>query len=307
MNGRKYLYSALILLLATETAIALKLRHEISALTASLLTTDEKLAYDDQLKGIARQEQIAKAELASITSARAHSYPGEALVKAAARVQPPSKFNLALQDPAFRKLLTEQQRALLDLKYASLAKSLGLSAEQLEKFKDLLVDKQISKADAVNAAISSAIAVPTYSDNYKQVVLDAQADANGQIQAVLGEAAFAQYQHFEETYSTRLAVQRLQQTLGYTATSMTTDQIEQLTDAWYGALPSALQGNTTGSGINFSGGNISADAIAPLPAEAATVAQSILTPDQLKVVESLQEVQQDESRLRELADAGRGK
>jgi RNA polymerase sigma factor (sigma-70 family) len=63
-------------------------------------------------------------------------------------------FTVAMNDPQFRRLLAVSEKARLNLFYAPLFTKLNLSVDQLDHFKDLLVDKQQAVGDANRAALS---------------------------------------------------------------------------------------------------------------------------------------------------------
>ena len=71
---------------------------------------------------------------------------------AAAEMGGPMAFGAFMDNPAVQKLLSMQQKAGLDSRYAALFKQLNLSPADLDKFKNLLVEKQATVRDAVTAA-----------------------------------------------------------------------------------------------------------------------------------------------------------
>src|SRR4051812_32869569 len=62
------------------------------------------------------------------------------------------RFGALLANPEMQKLMAVQQKGALDSRYSSLFKQLNLSPADLEKFKNLLVEKQSAAMDVMAAA-----------------------------------------------------------------------------------------------------------------------------------------------------------
>lgn len=90
-----------------------------------------------------------------------------------------------------------------------LFKALNLSLEQTDQFTNLLTRKQESAFAAANLALQQGADAATAS----QMVADAQAQVNAEIQAQFGDATYTQYQQYEQTFPQRNFVGDLQQIL----------------------------------------------------------------------------------------------
>jgi hypothetical protein len=128
--------------------------------------------------------------------------------------------------PEVQALLSVQQKAAIDARYASLFKSMNLSPEQTEKVKALLADRQTTMQDVMNAAREQGI--NPRDPAFQKLMADAQGDINTGLKAVLGDAGFNQLQTYEQTMPQRNLVTQLQQRLSYTDTPLTQAQADQL-------------------------------------------------------------------------------
>ncbi|HVU23613.1 MAG TPA: hypothetical protein VHE13_05760 [Opitutus sp.] len=149
------------------------------------------------------------------------------------------KFRELMERPEMQKLVAVEQKARLDSRYAGLFKSLGLTPEQLDKFKNLLVEKRTSMMDVMSAAREQGINPRSDPDAFHKLVSDAQAEIDNNIRSVLGDAGFSQYQNYEQTLPERGLVDQLQQRLSYSSTPLTDAQAEQMVQ---------ILAATTGSG-----------------------------------------------------------
>ena len=211
-----------------------------------------------------------------------------------------ARFMAMLDNPEIQKLMTIQQKAALDSRFASLFKSLNLSPADLEKFKSLLVEKQAAVIDARVAARGQGLTGPENRDALRQIIANAQAEVDNTIRSTLGEATFAQYQTYEQTQSERNLVNQLQQRLSYSASPLTDTQSNQVV-ALLAANNSANNQGTnsstpTGPRNNFSqfrnsGGNV------PITDAVIASSQSILTSTQLSALTQLQQEQQAQAQL----------
>jgi hypothetical protein len=136
----------------------------------------------------------------------------------------------ALMDtPEVQQLLFLQQKAGLDGRYAALFRQLRLSPADLEKFKNLLVEKQTAVMDVFAAARSQGLGGREGRDEIRQLMQGAQAEIDTQIKGLLGEPAYAQFQEYERTQPQRAVVGQLEQRLSYSEAPLSPAQSEQLT------------------------------------------------------------------------------
>lgn len=210
-----------------------------------------------------------------------------------------ARFMAMLDNPEIQKLMSIQQKAALDSRFASLFKSLNLSPADLEKFKNLLVEKQTAVMDARSAARAQGLTGPENRDALRQVITNAQSEVDNTIRSTLGEAAFAQYQTYEQTLPERNLVTQLQQRLSYSSSPLSdvqSNQVVALLAANSSAASPGANPSPTGMRNNFNqfrngGSNVTiTDAVI-------TGSQNILTSTQLSALTQLQQEQQAQAQL----------
>ncbi len=218
------------------------------------------------------------------------------------------RFAAVLNDPEVRRLMTVQLKATLDSRYAALFKSMHLGPQDLENFKNLLVEKQSAIADVISAARKEGLDPRTNRDAIRQLVQSTQAEVDVSIRSTLGEAAYAQYQQFETTQPQRITVTQLGQRLSYSTSPLSDTQTEQLVGILTstGTSGKTTGGNNTGGGKSTlrAGGFGSAGQAAKITDATVTQAQGVLTAPQLAALRSLQQEQLAAAQLaRQMSEA----
>jgi hypothetical protein len=216
-----------------------------------------------------------------------------------------------MENPEYNQLLTVQQKSMLDGRYAALFKNLKLSPAELEKFKDLLVERQNASRDVMSAARAEGLNGRESRDEIRKLVDQAQAEVDATIQATLGAERFAQYKQYEQTFPQRSLVTQLDQRLGYSGAALSPTQTEQLVQIL--ASSSAAAGNSANggrAGQNFALGGGMGGGFAPNNFGRTTItdatiaqAQSVLAPSQVAALKQLQAEQQAQRQLMEMMRA----
>jgi hypothetical protein len=210
-----------------------------------------------------------------------------------------ANFAALMANPEFAKAMSLQQRAGLDTRYAALFKQLNLQPAELEKFKNLLVERQNSRMDVMNAARESGLNPRENRDEINKLVSEAQAEVDANIKAALGDTRFTQYQSYDSTQSQRNLVSQLDQRLSYSSTQLNATQSQFLVTALASTnAPVADQG---GPGNWGGGGNRTT-----ITDEVIQQAQSVLSPDQVSALKQLQSEQQAQQKIRDMMRAGGG-
>lgn len=203
-----------------------------------------------------------------------------------------------LNDPKIMQLVSSHEKLMLDSRYASLFKSLlqggsgaNLSPEQLDNFKNLLVEKQNTERDVRMSAHAEGV---TDRSAISQLVKDAQSEVDAQIQSTLGPDGYAQYQQYEKTAPQRNLVNQVAQSLSYTNAPLTDSQNQKLVQI--------LASNTspdTNQRRGFGGttANITDTAIAQ--------ANGVLSPAQLQALVAIQTQQKAQETMRDAVIAAR--
>lgn len=209
----------------------------------------------------------------------------------------PGDFGGFLDSPEMQQLMNLRNRGALDNRYAALFKSLGLPREQLEKFQQLLIDKQSTMRDVVAAMRSQGLTPSRESaDQMRLLVQNANAEIDAQIQATLGTAAYNQYQNYEQTQPQRNTVERIQQRLSYTSQPLSDQQAGQLVGLLTPTSPTVANGAESGGNLRrFSSGG--STATVPITDDSLQQASTILSSAQLTALQELQLEQQAQAQL----------
>jgi hypothetical protein len=307
-------YLILLLLLTTAGGATLAWRQylELVQLRAANLKTDERADWQKRLWASEKRRRELEASLAAhkdrgstATDGAPEAFAGPDEPGPGGR-RGPNRGNLAnnfmamIDRPEIQKLMATQQRAALDSRYAALFRNLNLSPEQLEKFKNLLVEKQTAMTDALAAARAQGIDPRNDPQEFRKLVADAQAEVDASIQSTLGDPAYAQYQQYQQTLPQRTTVNQLQQSLSYTSTPLTGAQTEQMVSILAAnSPPSANSAGASGRaavasafGVGF-GGQLGS----PITNDAITQSQTVLSPAQVQALQQLQAAQQAQAQL----------
>ncbi len=233
--------------------------------------------------------------------------------------------------PEVQALINVQQKAAIEARYAALFKSLNLTADQADKVKTLLADRQTTAQDVMNAAREQGVRDPS---QIRSLMADAQGDLNTSLKSVLGDAGFGQLQTYEQTMPQRNVVTQLQSLLSTGDTPLTTAQADQLVQVLaQNPAPQTPRTNADGSpaqgrggaGGNFAfgiaggggpppdlGGMIGAfvggggpgggtgGPTATISTAAVSQAQSVLAAPQLTALQQLQQQQQAQQQLAQI-------
>lgn len=225
----------------------------------------------------------------------------------------PGRVMAFMDNPEMQKMMAITQRANLDGRFSALFKNLRLSPAELEKFKDLLVEKQSSAMDVMAAARAQGMTGRENAGELRQMVRDSQAEIDNSIRATLGEAGFAQYKNYEQTLPQRTVVSQLDQRLSYSSTPLNPQQSEQLVQILSQNAPTnprngggggpaqvfvSAEGGGGGAAATvtraFVGGGVGGSRITD---QAVTQAQGVLSAPQMEALRALQQEQQAQAQL----------
>lgn len=137
-------------------------------------------------------------------------------------------FKELMERPDIQRLMAIQQKSTLDSRYSALFRNLSLTPDQLERFKELLVEKRTAASDVRSAAREQGMNAREDREALAKMVADTQAEIDANIRATLGENGFARYESFEQTLPQRNLVNQLESRLSYSATPLTNQQTEQM-------------------------------------------------------------------------------
>jgi len=218
------------------------------------------------------------------------------------RFRGPEAFMAVMNDPKVVQLMNSREKLMLDSRYAALFKSLSqgggatdLSPEQLDAFKNLLVEKQNTTRDVMMTARAQGI---TDRSEINQLVKNAQTELDAQIQNTLGADGFTQYQQYEKTLPQRTLVNQLSQSLSYTSTPLSDSQTQQLVQILADTSTETGSGQRrTGGGPGGFGGFGGPGVGVTITDAAVTQASTVLAPDQLNALTAIQKAQVAQQEL----------
>jgi hypothetical protein len=168
----------------------------------------------------------------------------------------------------------------------------------LEKFKSLLVEKQTAVTDARAAARAQGLTGPENRDALRQVIANAQAEVDNNIRSTLGEAAFAQYQNYEQTMPERNFAGQFQQRLSYSSTPLTDTQTNQMVALLAAANPKAsTTTNTSSAGMRTGMGQFRNSGGVLITDTVIAGSQNFLSNTQVTALTQLQKEQQAQAEI----------
>jgi hypothetical protein len=205
----------------------------------------------------------------------------------------------------FQKLMAIQMKGRISQTYGPLFKELNLSPEQLAQFQSLLADKQQALMDVMQAAREQGLNPRADPDGFKALVNQAVAQVDQNIQQTLGDAAFQQYEQYQQTLPERNTVNSLQQSLAYTQTPLTDDQGNQLIALLAQNQPQRAGNGTAGTNNGGDGGpNIfslmNGGGTARVTNDALSQASGILSSQQLAALQQIQQQQQAQQQMQQM-------
>lgn len=244
--------------------------------------------------------------------------------------------------PEVQALLSQQQRAAVEARYAALFRNLNLAPDQAAKLTALLAERGTTVQDVMSAAREQGIDPRENPAAFRKLVADAQNQINDGIKATIGEQGFAQLTSYEQTMPQRALVNDLQQRLSYTSNPLSATQVEQLVQI-LAANPAPRPPPSAGNVIVapqdgafvFRGGPPSDGAPGPrgpdmgavmsavggpaagllmgavdgvrlggpqVTSNAVAQAQGVLTPPQVAALQQIQQQQQAQQKLREMVN-----
>jgi hypothetical protein len=208
----------------------------------------------------------------------------------------------------FQKLMAIQMKGRVIQTYAPLFKSLNLSPEQLSQFQGLLADKQQALMDVLQAARAQGISPRSDPEGFNTLVNQAISQSDTAIQQALGDAAFQQYQQYQQTLPERNTVNSLQQSLSYTQTPLTDDEANQMIGLLQQTQPQHAGNGTAGVTNGGDGGPgvmalVNGGGTAKVTDEALTQAAGVLSAPQMAALQQIQQQQQAQQQMQQMMRA----
>jgi len=132
-----------------------------------------------------------------------------------------------LENPEMKKMIAQQQRAMLDMMYGPLFKELGLTKEETDHFKELLLAQQMKGVEQAGTLFGSKTDGRSQAER-AQDLAEFTRQSQEEIKAFLGEERFNYYKDYSETVGERMQLNQLTQQLADSPNAITPDQQAQL-------------------------------------------------------------------------------
>jgi hypothetical protein len=191
----------------------------------------------------------------------------------------------AAADSAARIPNQFQVSSILENRYTGLIKDLKLTLPQWDQLRILLLAKQKVAADTVDAAVKQGMNLRRNLGVIRQMIAEAQAPVNTQIQAALGDGGYAVFQQYELTLPQHVTVDNLAQMLRATPTPLTEDQARQLVEI----LSQTEEPQGRGGLGRILNGNVNSHS--KITAQTIVRAAEVLSVEQIQALKQLQQQQ----------------
>jgi RNA polymerase sigma factor (sigma-70 family) len=210
--------------------------------------------------------------------------------------EPPVTKNQYLQmmneDPQFCASMTALARSRLGVLYGPLFKNLNLSADRLERFKDLLMEKESLANDIYETLSHEPIHGAPYRALFYQLDVKLSREVDDKIQAFLTAPEYAQFAGYSEDFFQWQTVNQVSQVLQPTATPLTDEQANLLVVLLRGGRPKST--NIYSLDVPYGAGVLAS----PPPNSKITApmfehARGILSPSQMDALRQVQRQVQD--------------
>jgi hypothetical protein len=291
-SGKKYLVLVFVVLAVAAGVLAWRLRLENIELRGRLLGNDERDALQKRLAELTAQNKELQDMIAALQAqigalalqARDQknrvgengSLGGNSTPEADTASPPVA----AVGNPG--QPTSQQVEALVDARYAALFKQLNLTPGQTEQLR-LLLAARIQAMSGAGAALtpqdpSQRVDMATL----RQAVANAEAGVNAQIESQFGDAVYAQFQQYQQTFPQRNTVNQLSQMLSGSDAALTDDQANQLVQI---LVQTEVPQGRGGPGRVIDGG---INMHSRISAQTINAATTLLSPPQLQALQQLQ-------------------
>lgn len=218
------------------------LKRQIASLRESVQERDQRNEADQKkLKKLERQSAELNRQVQTLTGELQSSRPPPATSPAvsAPGSEPAADdsgknkgffgefLSKMMDDPAMKKMMREQQGAVMDMMYGSLFKELGLTPEETGKFKELLLDRQMNAVEAGGAFMQLQSEDTDRSAAMNELAAQ-QKEFDEHVKAFLGDARYAQYKDYNETMAERMVLNEFSQQMAGGQNPLSADQTSQL-------------------------------------------------------------------------------
>jgi hypothetical protein len=204
-----------------------------------------------------------------------------------------------LDNPATQRMMATTLKSTLDQRYGALFRQLKLSPADLDKFKDLLTERQMSTLDAVRALQSQGGGAASARE-LPELMRKVQGDVDESIRGLLGDDRFQQYQDFNQNLASYTLLEQIERRLSYTSSPLQQNQSTALARVLIEtAQPNPALGGMGNLVQSLGGSSPMVTALVQRPISDDTIAraQGILEPAQVDVLRQIQAEQQAQANM----------
>lgn len=252
---------------------------------------------EQRLASADKRRASAEAELKTL-----REKPAAAPDAAPARRRDPGAGFAALDNPAVQKVMANSMKGGLDQRYAALFRKLKLSPADLEKFKNLLVEKQMSGLDVMRAAQSQGLNPDSNPAGFSALMTKAQGEVDDNIRSLLGDQGFGQFQDYNQNIGSYGLLDQIERRLSYTNAPLDGAQTEALLlvlgETAKSPIPAGAAGGAMASfvqGMGAANPMLAAMTQPRITDQTIAAAQGVLGASQIEVLKQLQAEQQSQA------------
>ncbi len=200
-----------------------------------------------------------------------------------------------MKDPAMREMMREQQKAMIKMMYGGLFKELKMSPEEEVRLKELLTDSQMANIEAAQGLFGDG--KESAEDSSKRIA-EAKKQTDAKVKELLGDERYAQYEDYQKNVGERMQLDQLKMKFAgenLPLADQQTAQLLQIMKEEKTATPPVIPTDNTQmpSKELFTAENIDKQIqwMDDYNKRVQSRAESVLSPDQLKLYRDWQEQQ----------------
>lgn len=188
---------------------------------------EERRRLEKEIRQLKSQLENAQGEIEAATDEPALDDPRP---KKSPNKSPMAGYAEMMKNPAMKDMIRSQQKIALDMSYGSLFSEMELPPDELDKFKELLVDKQMAFID-----MSPGMMGPGSADEMKERSRTIKAiteEYNDKVRLAIGEQYYEMYKEYEDTLPDRMQVNQFKALLA-TSNPLDEEQEQDLINGMY--------------------------------------------------------------------------
>ena len=208
--------------------------------------------------------------------------------------------NGMMNDPKMKEMMRQQPAVMLKQMYGDFVKQRRLSPQQADQFFELLTQKQTGTMEEGMRLLGGENKEAAKGEPQPQPTPDQRAEADRQLQMLLGGAGYAAYQDYEKTLSERTTLNEMRQQLALNGAPLQDEQAKTLLQVMLeerDTIQSATDDIEKWKAVRSGTSEAFLQAQADFDQRVRNRAASILKPEQFSALEAYQKQQLEMQRL----------